>query len=351
MAKFSLPDKLNLAHLPTPIRLLEKLSLKASVNENVKIYVKRDDLTHGPAAGNKIRKLEYFFAEAIRKKTRVVVTCGGIQSNHARATAIMAKELGLECILLLKAPAVLPDCWEGNVLLDHLCGAQVRLIPQNEYENIQKVYLDVAEPYRVRDGVMPLFIPVGGSNEIGAMGYLSAYEEILSQCGKNGLPDHFDSIVVANGSGGTQGGLILGRNLHGHESKTEIFGFNVADTASKLYEDTKKVLISAIQKHHIPISFMADEIKVIDGYVGPGYAQADEPLYRMIVDIARAEGIFLDPVYTGKAMQGLLGELKKNKETAKQFGKNILFIHTGGFPSLFAHQENLSRAIQQAEKI
>ena len=346
MYNFSVPDKLKLAQLPTPIQHLPRLSRLASVHGPVDIYVKRDDFSHGPAAGNKIRKLEYFFKEALQKGLKVVFTCGGLQSNHARATALLARQLGLECVLFLNGQK--PQAGEplhGNLLLDRLCGARIEFISREQYDNIGQTFLKAAEPYRKRDGKMPLLIPEGGSNDIGVMGYVAAFEEIVGQAGKLDLPEVFDSIVSATGSGGTQAGLILGRNLFGWDDKCEIIGFNISRTSEQLFERVKWAMIGGIQRWRLPISFMTQDIQVIDGYVGPGYAKASEELFDFISMVAREEGLILDPVYTGKALYGLFSELKASKDRAELFGQRILFIHTGGLPSVFNYGEELTRAI------
>lgn len=350
MAKFSFPNKLNLAQLPTPIHHLPHLSKKASVRSKVNLYVKRDDINHGVAAGNKIRKLEFLLAEAVAKKKKVVFTCGGVQSNHARTTAALCQQLGLECVLFLRGAQ--PDSstvLQGNLLLDKLFGTRIEFITQEQYDDIKKTFFDAGEVYRKRDGITPLFIPEGGSNDIGAMGYVSAFQEIVDQAGQNGLPEKFDSIVVANGSGGTHAGLLLGRSLFGWEDSCEIVSFNVAKTASALSERVKLGVMGAIQHYRLPISFLPSDLHVIDGYVGPGYAQATSQLYDFIVEAGKHDGILLDPVYTGKAMWGLISELQASPERASRFGNNVLFIHTGGLPSLFAHSEALSQAVVRAD--
>ncbi|MBI2606587.1 MAG: D-cysteine desulfhydrase family protein, partial [Deltaproteobacteria bacterium] len=332
-----MPDKLNLGRLPTPIQPLPKLSNTVSKFGEVNLFVKRDDLSHGPAAGNKIRKLEFLFADARRRSAKTVVTCGSEQSNHARATAILARELGFECALFLKKASEGVPPIEGNLLLDHMCGATVNIISAAEYDDIARVYRSAQELYRKRDGKLPYLIPEGGSNDIGALGYCAAFEEIASQTAKNGLPARFDSIITANGSGGTHAGLLLGRNLAGCDDGCEIVTFNVLRTAEEMSERVKKIMIAAIQNQRMPISFMPADIHVIDGYVAPGYARANPELYDFIVRVAREDGLLLDATYTGKALYGLVTELTASPERAKRFGKNVLFIHTGGLPSLFAH--------------
>lgn len=351
MSKFSIPDKLNLAQLPTPIQRLRGLSQRASKFGEVNIFVKRDDLTHGAAAGNKIRKLEFLLAEALSKNKKVVFTCGGIQSNHARATALLCKQLGLQCVLFLKGERPMSNApLEGNLLIDQLSGAQIQYVTQEQYDNIPKVFLDAGELYRKRDGTPPFLIPEGGSSDIGAMGYISAFTEIVQQSGNNGLPEIFSSVVVANGSGGTHAGLLLGRNLYDWDERCQIVSFNVCRTATQMIERVKWAAFGCVSRYKLPVAIMADDLHVIDGYVGPGYAKADAELYDFIVKVSREDGILLDPVYTAKAMWGLISELTATPERAAVFGTNILFVHTGGFPSLFAHATPLTQAIERAAR-
>jgi D-cysteine desulfhydrase len=349
MSKFLIPNKLKLAQLPTPIQRLTHLSKLASKFSEVNVYVKRDDITHGPAAGNKIRKLEFLLAEAIEKKAKVVFTCGGLQSNHARATALLCRQLGLECVLFLKGDAPEPgQALNGNLLLDRLVGARVEYLTQEEYDNIKKPFFEFGEIYRKRDGKAPFLIPEGGSCDIGAMGYVSAFQEIEAQAGKDGLPERFSSVVVANGSGGTAAGLLLGRNLSDWDDSCQIVSFNVCRTAEQMADRVKWVILSAVQRYRMPVSFMPADVHVIDGYVGPGYAKAKPELYDFIVMVAREDGLLLDPVYTGKAMFGLISEMTASKERAALFGKDILFVHTGGLPGLYVNADDVTRAITRS---
>jgi D-cysteine desulfhydrase len=196
---------------------------------------------------------------------------------------------------------------------------------------------------------MPLLIPEGGSNDIGTMGYIAAFAEIVLQAGKESLPDLFSSIVCADGSGGTHAGLLLGRNLYDWDERgCQIVGFNISRTAAALVDRVKWAMIAATQRYRLPVSFMPADIHVIDGYVGPGYARATPELYDFIAEVAREDGLLLDPVYTGKAFFGLISELTRSPESAALFGREVLFVHTGGLPSLFAHGEELTQAVMRS---
>jgi D-cysteine desulfhydrase len=337
MSKISLPDKFNLASTPTPIEFVPFLSTLASKRRPVRIFIKRDDYTHLYASGNKIRKLEYLLFDAVKKGKKVIFTCGGLQSNHARATALLAKMAGLECVLFLRGNSV--DGGQGNHLLDRLWVKQIKYITDEQYANIDAVYNESAKEFLKRDGIEPYSIPEGGSNDLGTLGYVSALKEILDQPKTSGVPSSFDSIVCATGSGGTQAGLILGNLVYASELNMKIFGFNISRTPEYLSEKIKSCLFSCIQKNKISTSVFADDINVIGGHVGPGYAKADQEVYDFIKNVAIETGIVLDPVYTAKALLGLIKEL--NRDGYKKFGENVLFIHTGGIYSIFNHSKEL----------
>ena len=337
MSKISLPDKFNLASVPTPIEFVPFLSTMASKKRPVRIFIKREDYTHLYATGNKIRKLEYLLFDAVNKKKKVIFTCGGMQSNHARATAILAKTMGLESVLFLRANEVVES--QGNYLLDKLWATEIVFVSDHEYANIEVVYKEHSKRFFVRDGVEPYYIPEGGSNHLGVFGYTAVFKEILDQPKKDGIPQFFDSIVTATGSGGTQAGLILGNLIYAKDKDIKIFGINISRTPEYLTERIKDCLFSCIQKNKIPAAVMADDIKVIGGHVGPGYAKADKEVYEFIKTVAFETGIILDPVYTGKALLGLIKEI--NGSDSKKFGENVLFIHTGGIFSIFNYSREL----------
>lgn len=343
MAKIAYPDKIKLAQAPTPIQRLRGLSEKASRFGEVNIYVKRDDLTHGPAAGNKVRKLEFIMAEALKRKAKVVLTCGGVQSNHARATALIARELGMEPVLFLRGQR--PERLEGNLLVDALLGSRIVFVSDEQYAEIGGLFHSTVESYRA-EGIAAYAIAEGGSSDLGVAGYVAAMEEIAGQCGKDGLPGRFDSVVCATGSGGTYAGIVLGRNLLGWDvAGTRCVTFNVVLDAAAFRARVTNLMVAAVQRLRWPVSFMSEDIEIVDGYVGPGYARTTPELMALIAETARTDGLLLDPVYTGKAMLGLLTELTASPQRASRFGRDVLFVHTGGLPSLFAHQDELAAAV------
>lgn len=319
--------KLRLGNFPTKIERLEKFS--TIVKEHV--YIKRDDQTGTEFSGNKIRKLEYSINEAINNDCDTLITCGGIQSNHARATAAAGIKLGLKSVLVLRSDEK-PEL-EGNYLIDKIMGADVRIISSEDYrERRQEIMENILKELEAK-GRKGYIIPEGASNGIGTFGYLACFKEILEQEKEHGIV--FDTIVTAVGSGGTFAGLYLGNKLT--NSGKKIVGINVCDTAEYFKERVSEILKEV--KTYIPdteFEISKDDMCIIDGYVGDGYAVSRTEELDFICDFAEAEGIILDPVYTGKAMRGLYTEIKKG--TFKD-SKNILFIHTGGLFGLFSKRD------------
>ena len=319
--------KLRLGNFPTRIERLEKFS--TIVKEHV--YIKRDDQTGTEFSGNKIRKLEYSINEAVNNDCDTLITCGGIQSNHARATAAAGIKLGLKSVLVLRSDEK-PEL-EGNYLIDKIMGADVRIISSEDYrERRQEIMENILKELEAK-GRKGYIIPEGASNGIGTFGYLACFNEILEQEKEHGIV--FDTIVTAIGSGGTFAGLYLGNKLT--NSGKKIVGINVCDTAEYFKERVSEILKEV--KTYIPdteFEISKDDMCIIDGYVGDGYAVSRTEELDFICDFAEAEGIVLDPVYTGKAMRGLYTEIKKG--TFKE-SKNILFIHTGGLFGLFSKRD------------
>lgn len=324
---FSPPKKLSLAHIPTPIQSLERTAEKLGVKG---LYVKRDDLTGVGVSGNKIRKLEYLLAEALRKKATTVITCGGIQSNHARATAVAAIQLGLQPVLFLRGKKFVIS--EGNLFLDKLLRARIRFITPEEYKRVDRLMEREAKNLE-RKGEKPYVIPEGGSNELGLLGYVDAMREIKAQERRLGVK--FDYYVTAVGSGGTLSGMVLGAKLA--RMRGRAIGFNVCDDAEHFVERTQEQMSKACKRWKIDkVACSPKQYQIIDGYVGPGYAVPAEANIRVIKEVARTEGIFLDPVYTSKAFYGMMREIEKG--TLDRNAK-YLFIHTGGIFGLLAQRE------------
>ena len=317
------PARLDLARTPTPLEPLSRLSHKLGVE----VHVKRDDLTGAELTGNKVRKLEFLLADALAKGSDTVLTCGAAQSNHARATAIAAAKLGLDARLLLRTPnPANPPPVEGNILLDRLVGAEIVWLTFDEYGRRTEMLERQAESLR-RSGKIPYIIPEGGSNLVGAWGYVRAAEELAKDL--EDLPENNDrptTILHATGSGGTTAGLVLGVKLVGLDA--QVVGINVCNDRNYFMEVVAEICNAAIANYQLKIPFSAQEdIHIVDGYVGEGYGKASFQVLSLLVEVARTEGIILDPVYTGKAFYGMTQELKRNPEV---FGDRIVFIHTGG---------------------
>ena len=316
--------RLELANLPTPIAKLNLLS--EELNKN--IYIKRDDMTGIELSGNKVRKLEYAISEALSEGAKVLITCGGIQSNHARATVAAARMLGLKAHLVLRSnpnPKV-----EGNYLLDTLYGAEVTLLPPAEFDQSYLATMNQLKEDYEQKGMPAYILPLGASNGIGNFGYCNAFAEILSQ--EKALGIHFDTLVCTVGSGGTYGGLFLGNYIYRAQKK--IMGVNISADAPYFQKVISEIVTDSLKILHQKEVISPESIEILDGYAGLGYALSQPHEIDFIKDFAQKEGIILDPVYTGKAMRGLVSEVEKG---TFRDAENILFIHTGGLLGFVPH--------------
>jgi D-cysteine desulfhydrase len=332
---------LALAHLPTPLqrptRLCEELGIE--------LWVKRDDATGGPEAGNKIRKLGYLLADALAQGCDTVITCGGVQSNHARATAVLCAQLGLSSRLLLRATELEDDDGGrgvapteelapsiGNVLIDRLVGADIRLITRASYQRRAAVMQRAADDIAA-DGGKPYIIAEGGSNGLGALGYVDAMAETrmqLDEGAANGKA--FDVIVHACGSGGTSAGIALGAKHH--RVADELLAVAVCDDVAYFEERIESIMSEARALR--PQLSQPARLRVVDRFKGPAYGVSTEPQRACMVEAARLSGLVLDPVYTGKAFHGLW-QMSRDELA----GKRVLFIHTGGLPGLLAEASSI----------
>jgi D-cysteine desulfhydrase len=321
------PRKLGLAHLPTPI--IRHDALDALVGTQV--WVKRDDATGGAEAGNKIRKLEYLLADAVARGARCTITCGGAQSNHARACAIASRRLGLRPVLLLRSDPPPAKPWQGNLLLDQLLGAEIRFITPAQYAERDAAMEEVAQECAAR-GEHAYVIPEGGSNGLGALGYVDAMAEIRGQldADKTGLPTHFGAVVHACGSGGTAAGCVVGAARHAIAE--HVIAMAVCDDA--LYFTQRIEAIARDAESLLETAGGRAQLRVVDAYKGPAYGVPSTAQLHFIESIARATGLLLDPVYTGKALFGLSQLAVKPSR--------VLFLHTGGLPGLLAEASRFS---------
>jgi D-cysteine desulfhydrase len=311
----------------TPIEKLENFSKKMG---GPTVYIKRDDLLGLAGGGNKTRKLEFVMADALAKGADTVITTGAVQSNHCRLTLAAAVKEGLKCRLVVeeRVPhSYNPDA-SGNNFLFHLLGVEkIKVVPLGADlgKEMQKVTDEV-----VAEGGKPYIIPGGASDPLGATGYVACAQEILEQMFEKGI--NFDYVVVASGSGGTHSGLVTG--FYGTSSNIPVIGVSVrrkkAEQEELIYDLVKRTAIYVGVEVNIP----RDAVNVVDDYVGPGYSLPTPEMVEAVKMLAQTESILLDPVYTGKAMAGLIGLIRKGYFKKSD---NVLFVHTGGSPSLYAY--------------
>jgi D-cysteine desulfhydrase len=325
--KLQIPQQISLANLPTKIEKLDRLSKKTG---GPQIYIKRDDQTGTEFSGNKVRKLEFVVKEAIDKGCNYLITCGGIQSNHCRATAAVATKLGMKSCLVLRGTSDAET--EGNLFLDKMLGAEIVYITAEEYSNSRNKIMAEIAVKKEKEGYKPYMIPEGASNGLGAFGYYNTMLEIAQQ--EKELSLKFDSIVIAVGSGGTYAGLLLAKKVLNHPA--EIYGINVGSDKEYFENCILEIFQESCIIAGCELSLSKDEIHILDGHVGRGYALSTPEELEFITSLARLEGLILDNVYTGKAMYGFMDEISKG--TFRNSG-NILFIHTGGMFELFSQMK------------
>lgn len=320
----------SLGHFPTPIH---RWSLP-NLPKNTEVWLKRDDLSGMQLSGNKVRKLEFLLADAVAKGADCVITIGGIQSNHCRATAVAAKYLNLECYLILRTSKVLVDKdpgLTGNLLVERLVGAHINLVTKEEYAKVGSVELTkILKEKLLSEGRRPYVIPVGGSNSLGTWGYIEAIREIDHQLqhGKSG----FDDIVVACGSGGTVAGLSIGSWLS--NLKAKVHAFCVCDDPEYFYDYVQGLLDG------LDAGVSSRDIVDIQNAKGLGYAMSTSEELKFVKEIAETTGAILDPVYSGKAAYQMMKDMAENP--AMWEGRKILFIHTGGLLGLYDKVEQMA---------
>ncbi|MCB8979982.1 MAG: D-cysteine desulfhydrase family protein [Ardenticatenaceae bacterium] len=319
------PDRKPLAYLPTPLEKLERLSKHLGGPD---IYMKRDDQTGLATGGNKTRKLEFLVADALAQGCDHLITTGAPQSNHCRQTAAAAAHFGLGCSLVLRGSA--PAQMQGNLLLDRLLGAHLYWTddtPRHE------VMAEVANEQRVM-GHKPYIIPLGGSNVMGATSYVLAMEELMGQLAAASI--NIDFIVFASSSGGTQAGIVLGAEVYGFRG--HVLGISVDHPAEDLQIQVSALATATATHLGVANVSIANRVEVNDDYLGDGYAMVGETEREAIQMVAQLEGILLDPVYTGRAMGGLIDLIRWGAFTR---GQSVLFWHTGGAAALPAFVDKL----------
>ncbi len=327
---------MNLAQFPrrgyvkeaTPIEFLPNFS--KALGGKVNVYIKRDDLLPGTSGGNKTRKLDFCIADALAKGADTIITCGAVQSNHCRLTLSWAVKEGLDCYLVLEERvknSYKPES-SGNNFLFRLLGVKgITVVPGGS--DMMGEMEKVAKKLKA-EGKKPYIVPGGASNALGALGYVGCMEEIMHQMFTQGLT--FDHMVVPSGSAGTHAGIIAG--MIGNNINIPVTGIGVNRPKAVQQEAVHKLANQALDLVGVEQKVPADKVIAFDDYVGPGYSLPTDAMVEAVKLLARTEGILLDPVYSGKAMSGLIDLVRKGyfKE-----GSNILFLHTGGSPALYAY--------------
>lgn len=323
--------RVSLAHLPTRLEYLPRLTRALDGPE---VWVKRDDCTGLATGGNKTRKLEFAMGEALEQGADTVLTVGAVQSNHVRQTAAAAAKLGMRCEVLLEHRVSDPgDLYRnsGNVLLDRLLGANLR-----EYDkgtDFEAEMEAIAGEIRAQGG-NPYIIPGGASNPVGALGYVGCAEELLQQCDEQDVA--FDRLVLASGSAGTHAGMAVGLRASGSDLPILGIGVNIP----REQQEAKVFALAVETANYIdkPGCVEREDIVADCGYVGPGYGEPTEGMNEAVLMLARLEGLLFDPVYSGKALAGMIDYIRKGRF---EKGQKIVFLHTGGVAGLFAYADTL----------
>ena len=339
-------SRVRLASLPTPLEEIPNFCKKLG---GPHVLIKRDDNTGLAFGGNKARKLEFLMADAREKGADTVITTGALQSNHARMTAAAARRLGMRSVLVLREIESEPGGYDGNLLLDFLMDADIRFVnppagkdPKARSRAMQRAMEEVAGELRDA-GRVPYIIPSGGSNEIGALGYANAVLELVQQA--NELGTKITHIVHSCGGGGTQSGLLLGTLAL--STGIRVVGISVSSDKNHLSEKIMKITQGSSRLLGIDLPLSREDIIVVDDYVPPGYGYLTSEVADAIRFLAEAEGILLGPVYTGKAMHGMI-DLIKNGYFSKD--DTIVFFHTGGTPALFPYRDQLKSFVDDLRK-
>ena len=313
---------------PTPLEALPRFS--EALGGKVNVFIKRDDMLPGTAGGNKTRKLDFCMADALRQGADSIITCGAVQSNHCRLTLAWAVKEGLDCHLILEERvkgSYKPEASGNNFLFQLLGVKSISVVPggSDMMGEMQKL----AETLRA-EGKKPYVIPGGASNKIGALGYVSCAEEVLRQLFETGL--RIEHMVVPSGSAGTHAGIIAG--MIGNNAGIPVTGIGVNRKKEAQQAAVLKLAQETLDYIGTGVTMPAEAVVAFDDYVGPGYSLPTDGMVEAVKLLASTESILLDPVYSGKAMAGLIALVRKDSFPE---GSNVLFLHTGGSPALFAY--------------
>jgi len=326
LAKF---PRVSLAHLPTPLEPMDRLSEELG---GPRLWVKRDDCTGLSSGGNKTRKLEFLIADAVEQGADTIITQGATQSNHARQTAAAAAKLNMDCHILLEDRTGSNDenyTLNGNVLLDQLHGATVAKRPGGADMNAEME--DLADTLRA-EGKAPYVIPGGGSNAIGALGYVNCAGELTEQAARIGL--EIDTLVHATGSSGTQAGLVAG--LTALRSPVHLLGIGVRAPQEKQEQMVYDLAQKTLAHMGTGVTLNRSSVRANCDYVGAGYGVPTEGMIAAIKLLARTEGLLFDPVYSGKGLDGMIDLIRQGYFDGMQ---NVVFLHTGGSAGLFGYRD------------
>lgn len=325
--------RVTLTHLPTPLEEAPRLGARLGLK---RLLVKRDDCTSLTLGGNKARKLEYLMADALAEYCDVVLTDGGPQSNHARMTAGATRKVGIDrCILFLGGPRF--EHFYGNLLLDLILGAEVKLMPDATVNEMEEAMQQEAERLR-KYGHNPYVIPIGGSTSLSILGYVRAMRELAEQLQELG-EDKAPYIFLAVGSAGTISGCALGVRLFMPEAK--LIGISVSRKSKPLRETSADLANGAARLIEVNETFTPEDFTIADDYYGERYGIPTDMGNAAILTAARTEGLILDPVYTGKAMSGLIDMAQRG---LIDVDRTVVFIHTGGSPALMAFENEFKNA-------
>ena len=324
------PPRLELANLPTPIVEMKNLARHLGVP---RLLLKRDDLTGLETTGNKVRKLEYVVADALAKGATTLVTHGGFQSNHCRATAAIGAKLGLKVRLILRSVEQKPEV-DGNLFLDHLFGAEITLHHPDEYNGKRKDLIGAAMSAERAAGRTPYFFPVGASVPLGCWGYVRCVAELVQQLGRDTKVDVFSAVSSA----GTHAGLMLGKALFGLD-QWRMVGIPVSDSVEYFQKELRQLVGETVEQFKLDVTEAQTPIELIDGFIGEGYAIPFREAIETTHLLARSEGVLLDPTYTSKAMCGAIAAIRGRAGGGVRPGAVPVFIHTGGAFGLMARRD------------
>ncbi len=338
--------RVTLAHLPTPLESLTALSERVG---DLSLHIKRDDQTGLAFGGNKARKLEFIMADVVESGADSIVTWAGVQSNWCRQVAASAARVGKRAVLVLLKRPGLPVGEDGNLLIDRVLNADIRVVEASgeksflELENVKEFVSPILKEEEA-SGRQTYLAPIGGSliegsmrRPLGALGYVVAFAELLEQAQARGFTP--DAVVLATGSAGTQAGLLAGAKLL--SPQTRIVGISVAGSAKDISRYVKTITEAVLRDLGEAGEVPVQDVIVVDDYLGDGYGVLNEDIIDAIGLLARQEGVLLDPVYTGKAMAGLLDLVGKGTFREEE----VVFLHTGGTPALFPYRDGILEAL------